>query len=164
MVRALVLLSAMLLAASPAPAAQQAALDRAVEKLFHPYSISPQRRARAVWERPIWSRETAALIARWRKVAPQDEVDDLSDGDWLCQCQDWDEHAFRLTIGSRRIDPTGGATVKVRFRLDRSDWRSARLSMHLEGGSWKIDDLVGEGFASGLKTALRRTIAEDRRR
>jgi hypothetical protein len=41
-----------------------------------------------------------ALIARWKAVMPQDEVDALNDGDWLCQCQDWDGDGFRATIVS----------------------------------------------------------------
>src|SRR6478752_768272 len=93
------LLPALLLAALPGPApAAQGALLRTVEGLFKPYARPPAARSPAVWQRPIWSRETAALIARWRRVTPSDEVDTLSDGDWLCQCQDWDVHAFKLTV------------------------------------------------------------------
>ena len=163
--RAAALLAALVVAATPgAAAAKQDALDRTVAALFRPYSRPTTLPAPAVWERPIWSRETAALIARWRKVTPQDEVDELSDGDWLCQCQDWDEHAFRMSIDSRKMDAPGHAFVQVRFRLDGSGWRSERLSMRQERGTWKIDDLFGEDFPSGLKAALRRAIAEDSQR
>ena len=46
---------------------------------------------------PIYTAEVSALIAEWRTVAPQDEPDARSDGDWLCQCQDWNEEAFTAT-------------------------------------------------------------------
>jgi len=158
------LLAALALAGLPGTSANdQARLTQTVESLFHPYSISPSRRAPAVWERPIWSRETAALIARWRRVAPRDEVDDLSDGDWLCQCQDWDEHAFRLTIVSRRVDAPRHAVVEVRLRLARRESVSARLLLRVENGAWKLDDLIARDYPAGLKAALRRTIAEDRK-
>lgn len=165
MARALALVSAVLLAAVPVPAlAQQAALDRAVERLFRPYSKPPTEAAPTVDERAIWSRDTARLIARWRKVTPQDEVDELGDADWLCQCQDWDEHAFRLTIRSRRFEAPGQASVDVRFRLVRGEWVSARLLLKLEGGAWKLDDIRAPYFEQGLKATIRRTIAEDTKR
>ena len=59
---------ALLLATQPAPAPpEQAALLRTVEALFKPYTRPATQRTPAVWQRPIWSRETAALIARWRR-------------------------------------------------------------------------------------------------
>jgi len=159
----LLALAALVPMASAAPA-QPTALDRAVERLFHPYSVPPVVRAPAVWERPIWSRDTASLIARWSKATPRDHVDDLSDGDWLCQCQDWDQHAFRLSIRSRRFDRPRRATVDVEFRVGGTDWRSARLLLRLEGKTWKLDDLFArDSYPAGLRAALRKTIAEDRK-
>ncbi|MGZ3198087.1 MAG: DUF3828 domain-containing protein [Croceibacterium sp.] len=162
---ALTILSALLLATQPAPAPpEQAALLRTVEALFKPYSRPATQRAPAVWQRRIWSRETAALIARWRRTTPSDEVDDLSDGDWLCQCQDWDEHAFKLTVRQPQLDTAGHAAVDVRFQLSPGEWRSARLLLNLEGGAWKLDDVLAADFASGLKATIRRTIADDTRK
>lgn len=160
---ALAILSALLLATQPAAPAppEQAALLRTVEALFKPYSRPAARRTPAVWQRPIWSRETAALIARWRRSTPSDEVDDLSDGDWLCQCQDWDEHAFKLTVRRPQLDAAGHAAVEVRFQLSPGEWRSARLLLNLEGGAWKLDDILAADFASGLRATIRGTIAED---
>jgi hypothetical protein len=162
---ALAIISALLLATQPnPPPPEQAALLRTVETLFKPYSRPATQRTPAVWQRPIWSRETAALIARWRRSTPSDEVDDLSDGDWLCQCQDWDEHAFKLTVRQPQLDAAGHAAVDVRFQLSPGEWRSARLLMNLEGGAWKLDDILAADFASGLKATIHRTIEEDTRR
>jgi hypothetical protein len=161
----LAILPALLLAVQPGPfPAEQAALLQAVESLFKPYSRPATTRSPAVWQRPIWSREMAQLIAAWRRVTPRDEVDDLSDGDWLCQCQDWDEHAFKLTVRPPRFGAAGHAAVDVRFQLSPGEWRSARLLFNLEGGAWKLDDIVAPDFAAGLKATIRRTTADDGRR
>ena len=162
---ALAILPAFLLAvqATPFPL-EQAALLRSVEDLFKPYSRPATAQTPAVWQRPIWSRETAQLIAAWRRATPRDEVDDLSDGDWLCQCQDWDEHAFKLTVRPPQFGAAGHAAVDVRFQLSPGEWRSARLLLNLEGGAWKLDDMFAPDLASGLKAAIRRTTADDQRR
>ena len=163
--RGLSLVFALLLAVLPDPApARQTKLDRAVERLFRPYSKPPTAQVQAVWERPIWSRETATLIARWRKITPEDEVDDLSDGDWLCQCQDWDEHAFRLKIVSREIDPTGHTAVEVLLNIAPGPAKSIRLLMVDERDGWKLDDFVERGLNAGIQDELRRVVEKDRHR
>ena len=153
---ALPLAIAALLAASPAPSVYPA-----IDRIFHPYSAPPSAHALAAWQRPIWSRETAGLIARWQQATPKGEVDDLDDGDWLCQCQDWDQKAFRLMILSRKIDPPGHAVVNVGFRLNSRDNRTARLLLSFEGGAWKLDDVFDDDFPQGLQAALRLTTAKD---
>jgi hypothetical protein len=160
--RSFALAFAALLAAAPAPL--QPSLDRAVDLVFQPFSAPPAARAPAAWQRPIWSRETAALIAQWRKATPKDKTDALSDGDWLCQCRAWDQHAFRLTILSQKIDPAGHAIVNVGYRLNSLDNCTARLLLSYERGAWKLDDLFDDDFPQGLQAALRLTTAQDLRR
>jgi hypothetical protein len=135
-----------------------ASLDRAIEDVFRPYStghVSPP------WERPIWSSDMTQLIGRWRKVAPKEEADAASETDWLCQCQDWDSRAFKFAIRSRRLDAPGRANVTVRIDLMPGRWASARMLLRLEGGRWKLDDIVGGGFQPSLQAVIRRAIADD---
>ena len=153
-------LSALLLAGAALPAPERAAIDARVAEIFAPY-----RRAEAdatpPWERPIYSAELAALIARWQRVVPEDEPDALNDGDWLCQCQDFDHRAFRAVTLSIRAAGLGRAEVRMRVELGHGAPRAARLVLRQERGGWVIDDFFGSDFPTGLKRKLRDTIAED---
>jgi hypothetical protein len=154
-------MSLLLLAASAgAPsAADREAIETQVTDIFGPYR-NPA--AVAAWDYPIYSAEVAALIERWKAVRPQDEPDALSDGDWLCQCQDWNHRRFLATIISIAMTVEGTAEVDLILDLGRSNAaRVARLVLKREQGEWKVDDIVGDDLSEGLKQALRETIATD---
>jgi hypothetical protein len=154
-------MSLLLLAASAgAPsAADREAIETQVTDIFGPYR-NPA--AVAAWDYPIYSAEVAALIERWKAVRPTDEPDALSDGDWLCQCQDWNHRRFLATIISIAMTVEGTAEVDLILDLGRSNAaRVARLVLKREQGEWKVDDIVGDDLSEGLKQALRETIATD---
>lgn len=153
------ILLAVLLAASPLPAADREALDETVAAIFAPYNEADM--SDAAWERPIYSSEVTALIARWEQVMPQDEVDDLNDGDWLCQCQDWDPKHFRVRIISRKAVEADVAEIEVDIDIGWGETRDAFLSFRREEGKWMLDDLYSEEYSDGIKDALVRTIAAD---
>jgi hypothetical protein len=152
-----------LLAAGAPSVEDRSAIEERVVEMFKPYAASSD--TPAAWDYPIYSAEVTALIAEWRSVTPTDEVDALSDGDWLCQCQDWDAEAFTATIGA-----VGGwnegfleVDLTVDLGLDGPDaTRMERLSFKREGAEWKVDDLFADSFPNGLKQALRDTIAADK--
>lgn len=154
-------ISLLLLAASagaPSPAAREA-IETEVTGIFGPYR-NPA--AVAAWDYPIYSAEVTALIERWKAVRPQDEPDALSDGDWLCQCQDWNHRRFLATIISIGMTVEGTAEVDLILDLGRSGTdaaRVARLVLKREQGEWKVDDIVGDDLSEGLKLALREAIA-----
>jgi hypothetical protein len=156
-------LASLLFAAAAPSAADRATLDAAVAAIYQPYRTS---NSPPDWERPIYSAEIQTLIARWRRVTPSDEVDGLSDADWLCMCQDWDEHKFRATIRSRQFPATAAAIVGVHVDVGFSGGANdARLFFKRENGRWKLDDIyAGQFFPRGLKMTLRETIAEDSKR
>jgi hypothetical protein len=145
-------------AAALAPA-DRVAIDRAVAGMYRPYTIGAA--SAAVWQRPIFARDTAALIARWQRVMPQGELDGLNDGDWLCLCQDWDHARFRVTTLGRQTLGPGAAEVRLAIQLGNGQRREARLRLLREAAGWRIDDLFASDFPRGLKQALRETIAED---
>lgn len=151
--------SALLLAGAALPAADQAAVDALVQRIYAPYAdpAAPP----ALLDAPIYSAETTGLLARWKAVTPADEPDRLSDGDWFCQCQDWDQSAFRLTIAGRQPLPSGAVRVSVRFTLVAGTTRDARLVLVREGADWRVDDLFSREMPRGFKQTIRRTIAED---
>jgi hypothetical protein len=153
-----------LLVAATAPSAvDRNAIEQEVVKIFRPYTTAEPA---PPWEQPIYTTEAAGLIAEWRAVAPQDEPDALSGGDWLCQCQDWNEEEFTATITS--IDVTAPDVAEVEIDVDlgfadpASSVRRERLILKREGDAWKVDDLLAEALPAGLKQALRETIAADK--
>ena len=149
-------LAALLLAAAPAQAGTP---EAAVAAIYAPYS-GPTT-ATASWDHPIFTRQTADLITRWRAVTPKDEPDALSDGDWLCLCQDFDNKAFRATVLSKR-EGRGGTLVTVRLDLGDNTRRDAQLALKREGGAWKLDDVyAAPDFPNGLKQKLQETILEE---
>jgi hypothetical protein len=154
-------MSLLLLAASAgAPsAADREALETRVTEVFGPYrspAVVPASDYR------IYSAEVAALIETWKAVRSQEEPDALSDGDWLCQCHDWNHRRFLTTIISIGMNVDGSADVDLILDLGRSGTeaaRVARLVFKREQGEWKVDDVVGDSLPEGLKHALRETIA-----
>ncbi len=150
----------LLLASARLSASDRAALDAATIALYEPYRT--ETADVAVWERDIWSREVRQLIAKWQTVIPEDEPDALNDGDWLCQCQDWDAKAFRMTITKRKKVSKDRAEVAVDIVLFKDDDpRDAFLTFRREGGRWKLDEMFTEEYSDGIKAAIRQTIAED---
>lgn len=154
-------LAGLLLAGAAMSAHDRSAIDAMVLSIYQPYTRSGS--AAAVWEQPIFSAETTALITHWARVQPKDEPDDLNDGDWLCMCQDWEASKFRVNIGARRMLRPNVAQVQVAVDLGTGDARrNLRLVFNREGRSWKLDNIYARnGFENGLKVALRRTIAAD---
>ncbi|MBO9602674.1 MAG: DUF3828 domain-containing protein [Novosphingobium sp.] len=160
---AVVVLPLALSAAAPAWADDRADIDAAVTALYAPYGAdAPEWDATRALHN--YSKETEALIARWNKVQPVDEVTELGDFDWLCECQDWDSSAFKLTIEPH--DSLVGDRVEVKARIDLGEGdgddesRDERLLMVKEDGAWKLDDLFSESFPKGLKAALKAAIAD----
>jgi hypothetical protein len=150
--------AALLFASSGVSAADRVALDAATRAIYAPYRKPDTP---IPWERTIWSREVRKLIADWQKVVPEGEVDAMNDGDWLCQCQDWDARRFRVKItGHKRLAPNR-AQVLISINLGHGDPRRAWLVFQREQGRWLIDDMDTEPYIEGLKAALRETIADD---
>ena len=147
------------LASATLPAADSAAIDRQVAVIYQPYSR--RMNSTSAWERPIFSAEINALVRHWGRVTPHDDVDDLSDGDWLCLCQDWEPRRFRATVVSKRALRPSMVEVAVQINLGEGSRRTARLEMKREGPGWKIDDMFSSDYPHGLKQALRETIAAD---
>lgn len=149
------ILAAVLLAAAGAPAGTP---EAAVAAIYAPYSGPAS--TTASWDYPIYTRQTADLIAHWRRITPQDETDELSDGDWLCLCQDFDSQAFKAEVLTRR-DVRGEARLAVRLDLGHGARRDVQMVLKREGGAWKLDDLyAAPDFPNGLRQKLQEVILE----
>ncbi|WP_298191662.1 DUF3828 domain-containing protein [Novosphingobium sp.] len=148
------ILAALALAATPAPTP-----EAAIAAIYAPFRQADMRDA--AWERAIFTPRLKALIAKWRAVTPSDEVDDLSDFDWLCQCQDWDAGGLHERIIARRVLLPARRVISV--QLGKAPGRRETLRFVLErvGGRWLVDDIFASGFRGGLRASLFRTTAAD---
>jgi hypothetical protein len=154
-----------LLASTPLPAEDVAAVEARVSEIFQPYKA--EANDAAAWELPVFSRETKALIGHWQRVMPEGEVDELNDGDWFCQCQDWDQQKFSVTSGLPSTLSEGLVEVEARVDLGfdgEGGIRTLRLIFRREGKGWMLDDMFADSFPDGLKQALRETIVADEAR
>ncbi len=118
----------------------------------------------ADWERPIFSRQTAALIGVWEKGLKSDEVEDLNDFGWFCECQDFDEAKFKANL---TVHHTAGQTrALVDAAVDIGFGEAPRilhLAMVQEDGRWLIDDVRSDSYPKGLQRELRIAIARHRK-
>lgn len=130
--------------------------EATVGAIYAPYNNTQMQDS--AWERPIYTASLRGLIARWRAVTPTDEVDDLSDFDWLCQCQDWDSSSLRPRV--IRAVPLGVGRREVTVTLT-SRRPPVRFVLQQVRGQWLIDDMFASGFAKGLRAALIKTTAAD---
>ena len=158
----LAMLVPLLLAAAAPSVAERSQIEATVVGIFRSYAGPPG--PVAAWDYTIYSAEVTALIARWKAVMRQDEVDALNDGDWLCQCQEWEGNAFQARIDAIEMTEPGVAVVAVTLDLGLGtpeSERTERFTLRREDEAWKIDDIVAEAFPNGLKQALHETIAAD---
>lgn len=137
---------------APAPGSPEAAVAEIYARYSEPAGPAPS------WTYPIFTSQVGNLIGHWRSVSAQDEPDELSDGDWLCLCQDYDRAAFRAVVQSKR-QARGGTQVAVRLDLGHGQHRDLQLLLKRERGAWKLDDLYGApDFPNGLKQKLQEVI------
>lgn len=151
------ILAVLALAAAPAPVATP---EAAVAAIYAPYRQAATD-AGASWDRPIFTPRLKALIAKWQAVTPSDEVDDLSDFDWPCQCQDWDAQVFRASVLSQHRLGPGRIEVRVTIRIAPRTSRQARFVLQRQGRRWRIDEMVTPDFKSGLSAAIKDATAAD---
>jgi len=163
MIRKFALLALPLAAAcsAPAQADDTKAVDAAIANLYAPYGAQAPDWD-AVRAQQNYSAATAALIGEWEKGLPPDEVTDLADFDWLCECQDWDSSKFKLTVLPHAAPKDGKAEVTAKVDIGWDEAREQRFVMVKEADGWKVDDMVSQSFPQGLKVALREAIANPR--
>jgi hypothetical protein len=172
MIRPITIAASLALAACSAaaePEAQETAapesadpdVDAAAQSFYQPYTLPFEESDNtADWDRPIFSASLRKLIGEWKTTFSDEEVADLQDFGWLCECQDWDSESFKVTIEPHSAPAGNQAEVPVRVAIGWDEVRSARLSLVREGDAWLIDDIRSEAFPQGLRAALAQAIAE----
>jgi hypothetical protein len=147
-----------------APAKKDAALDAAlnstVARIFATYNL--EDKGKAIWDQPFYSAATRLLIKQWLRGAKKDEILPLSEVDWLCQCQDYDAAAFKVTKKQYKSLSPAKVRATVTMYLGFNESRTATLLLLMEKGRWEIDDVITPDLPKGIKSELRAVIAESK--
>ena len=136
-------------AAQPAPD-----VNAAVTAYYEPYMRAFATGDPADWDRPIFSAAVRELVAKWKTGFNDQEVAELQDFAWLCECQDWDHTNFKPVIRAQAQPDGKSATADVALDIGWGEKREAQLQLVLEDGKWVIDDIRSQSFPEGLKAAL----------
>jgi hypothetical protein len=138
------------IAAAPADA-----IDATVEGFFAPYrqelEVGPDD---PDWDRPIYTADLRALIGRWKQGFTDEEVAELQDFGWLCECQDWDPAKFTVQVLPHPAPADGKVEVTARFDPGWNETRDMTFALVDERGQWLIDDIRAGSFDGGLRAAL----------
>jgi len=150
--------AALLIAAAPAPSAQDAAVDLTLKRAYGGY-LRESGPTGGDWDQPVFSAATTRLIKAWDKHNGE-ELTGMSDYGWFCECQDWQARKFSWKrTGIRQLAP-GKLEVTVKVNSGWGDFVTQRLVMVLEGKRWVIDDLFSESAPKGVKAGMREELAE----
>jgi hypothetical protein len=130
--------------ANPATAAlgDEEEVKAAISEMYKVFNDS--KNDKAFMDLAIYSKATSDLIAQWNKVPSNDDnISGLENGNWLCNCQDFDAEKFKIT--SFTFAPCGlsdrHARVVVGLDLGTSEKRDIFLTLHKEQGRWTIADI-----------------------
>lgn len=154
---ALCLLPLPLVAAKPAPAVSERAVDATLGKAYGPYY--KENGGESDWLRPVFSAETRKLIRAWLKHNG-DELTGLSSYGWFCDCQDWDWKGFSWKRTGLKVLAPDRIEVAVKVNVGWDSIVEQRAMMVREGGRWVIDDLFTSSAPDGVKAAMRQELTE----
>jgi len=151
-------LAALLIAASPAPNPNAAAVDLTLKQAYGGY-LKESGPTGGDWDQPVFSAQTTKLIKAWKKHNGE-ELTGLSSYGWLCECQDWQHSKFAWRRTDIRQLQKNVLVVTVKVNAGFGDWGTQKLTMVKEGQRWVIDDLSSESAPFGVKAAMREELAE----
>ena len=146
---------------SGSPERDTSDVDAAVRAFYQPYTLPFEESDNSAdWDRPIFSAAVRQLIEEWKKGFSDDEVAELQDFAWLCECQDWDPETFNVAIEPHPAPADNRAEVPVEVAIGWNEIRAASVSLVRDGDVWLIDDIRSDAFPAGLKAALEQAIAQ----
>ena len=162
---AALLMAGALVPLSGAQAAESDDILAVAQGIYAPY-VDPSKPMPPSWNYPFNSRPLADLIAEWEKGLSPDEVEELNDFDWFCQCQDSDpaNSHVEYEVQHEEGTPAGVVDVTLDLGFGDGDTRESKLLMVREGDRWALDDIVSNAFPDGLKAALRKATAAHQKR
>ena len=141
-------------ASSPRPVAARGSDQAAafVDRLYGFYRADPSHERD---DTKVWTPGMLALMARLDRLDDEARLE-VSDGDEICQCQDWGD--FRLL--ARRIVLQGPrrADAFVRF-LNLGRMTGLRLALEHTPAGWRVADVYASDRPGGLAAAYRKALA-----
>lgn len=140
-------------AAAPTADEAKAGAEAAIRAIYASYSSDDSASIPTAWERPVFSRNLAALVATIPH--PTDEVGPLDDADWFCGCQDWDAATAAVKSLTATPLPDGKVSVVSSFSaMADAEPTNITFTMVNEGGRWLIDDMQTTGMPGTLRADI----------
>jgi Protein of unknown function (DUF3828) len=146
-------------ATAPATPVDRLAVQKLVKSIMAPYAKTNASPPNS-FDMPRYTRATRALINRWSKSLKPGYVTDMADGDWICQCQDWDPKAFRITSISIQPMKNGEMIADTRYFISPTDARRLKFVLAREGGNWLVSDLIFEDSKDSMTVQLAREMGK----
>lgn len=143
-------------ARAPAAARSQAQAEAFLDRLYAYYRDEP---AHPRDESKVWTPAMRALMARLDRLDDEARLE-VSDGDEICQCQDWGD--FRLIERRIVLRGPGRAEASLRFR-NLGEERALRLALERTRAGWRVADVYSGDRPRGLAAAYREALARARR-
>lgn len=125
-----------------------------VRAIFATYSDGNNENDGVSWQRPVFTKRFTAIIRKWEAKNTTDEVPPYGDGDWFCNCQDYDVHKTKLSEVT--VIKTGpGRYMASSFLYIGWDYSNRiNLSLVHENGQFLVDDIYEENEHAMLSTLL----------
>ncbi len=163
MLGAITLMAAPPVSAAPGKTGNPEDVKAAIRAIYKNFNDS--NTSKAYWELPVYTASTSQLIAKW-KAAPdkKDIISKLEGGDWLCDCQDFDEKKLKpisITFAPCGLSETQ-ARVIVKLDLGTSEQREIYLSLQKEQGRWLISDIESQKGGGNFRNQLSNEIKKGR--
>jgi hypothetical protein len=99
-----------------------------------------------------------ALIIKWDKSLPDDQVFEMNNFDWYCQCQDWDSKSAKIVSEEYKTVDENHINVEVAFVSDQNITTELIFKFTKSGKTWLIDDLIFQ-YGQTLRKGLQEDIA-----
>jgi len=123
-----------------------------VDRLYGYYRVDTSRPRD---ESTVWTPAMLALMARLNRLDDEARLD-VSDGDEICQCQDWGD--FRLLARRIVLRGPGRADALVRFS-NSGRVTGLRLLLERTPAGWRVADVFASDRPRGLAAAYRKALA-----
>jgi hypothetical protein len=125
-----------------------------VRAIFATYSDGNSENDGVSWQRPVFTKRFTAIIRKWEAKHTNDEVPPYGDGDWFCNCQDYDVKKAKLSEVTVIKTGPGRYTASSFLYIGWDYSRRIDLRIAYENGQFLIDDIYEEDENAMLSTLL----------
>lgn len=125
-----------------------------VRAIYATYSDGNNENDGISWQRPVFTKRFTAIIRKWESKHTNDEVPPYGDGDWFCNCQDYDVHKTKLSEVTVIKTGPGRYTASSFLYIGWDYSNRINLSLMYENGQFLVDDITLENENEMLSALL----------